>query len=84
MGAYHKYQLELSLAIEKQDKEKAIEMIINMVNEASSMDDPMKSKLYKHKKFNVTNSWSKDKYESLVKRVLKKEMILILSKMILG
>ncbi|NOV83741.1 helix-turn-helix domain-containing protein [Clostridium saccharobutylicum] len=84
LGAYHKYQLELSLAIEKQDKEKAIEMIINMVNEASSMDDPMKSKLYKHKKFNVTNSWSKDKYESLVKRVLKKEMILILSKMILG
>ncbi|NSA20511.1 transcriptional regulator with XRE-family HTH domain [Clostridium saccharobutylicum] len=80
LGAYHKYQLELSLAIEKQDKEKAIEMIINMVNEASSMDDPMKSKLYKHKKFNVTNSWSKDKYESLVKRVLKKEMILILSK----
>ncbi|AQS11199.1 transcriptional repressor DicA [Clostridium saccharobutylicum] len=72
LGAYHKYQLELSLAIEKQDKEKAIEMIINMVNEASSMDDPMKSKLYKHKKFNVTNSWSKDKYESLVKRVLKK------------
>ncbi|OOM15824.1 helix-turn-helix domain-containing protein [Clostridium saccharobutylicum] len=71
-GAYHKYELELSLAIEKQDKEKTIEMIINMVNEASSMDDSIKSKLYKHMKFNVANSMSKDKYESLVKRVLKK------------
>ena len=52
---------------EKQDKEKAIEMIINMVNEASSMDDFMKSKLYKHINFNVTNSWGKDKYERSVK-----------------
>lgn len=71
-GAYHKYELDLSLAIEKKDKEKTIEMIINMVNEASSMDDSMKSKLYKHMKFNVTHSMSKDKYESLVKGVLKK------------
>lgn len=71
-GAYHKYELDLSLAIEKKDKEKTIEIIINMVNEASSMDDSMKSKLYKHMKFNVTHSMSKDKYESLVKGVLKK------------
>jgi transcriptional regulator with XRE-family HTH domain len=71
LGAYHKYQLDLSLAREKQDKEKAIEMIINMVNEASSMDDSMKSKLYKHMKFNVTNSWDKDKYERLVKEAFK-------------
>lgn len=71
-GAYYKYELDLSLAIEKQDKEKTIEMIINMVNEAGSMDVAMKSKLYKHMKFNVTHSISKDKYESLVKRALKK------------
>jgi transcriptional regulator with XRE-family HTH domain len=76
MGAYHKYQLELSLAREKQDKEKAIEMIINMVNEASSMDDSMKSKLYKHMKFNVTNSWDKDKYERAVKGAIKKDKTL--------
>ncbi|MBU3201462.1 hypothetical protein LL037_13400 [Clostridium estertheticum] len=38
-----------------------------MVNEASSMDNSMKSKLYKHIKFNVTNSWGKDKYERTVK-----------------
>lgn len=75
-GAYHKYQLDLSLAREKQDKEKAIEMIINMVNEASSMDDAMKSKLYKHMKFNVTHSMSKDKYERIVKEAIKKDKTL--------
>ena len=71
-GVYHKYELDLSLAIEKQDKEKTIEAIINMVNEASSMDDSMKSKLYKHMKINVTTNWSKDKYGKLVKGVFKK------------
>jgi putative transcriptional regulator len=76
LGAYHKYQLDLSLAREKQDKEKAIEMIINMVNEASSMNDSMKSKLYKHMEFNVTNSWDRDKYEKLVKGALKKDKTL--------
>lgn len=75
LGAYRKYALDLSLAKEKQDKEKAIEMIINMVNEADSMDN-MHSKLYKHRKWNVTNSWSKDKYESLVKRSIKKDKTL--------
>lgn len=72
-GAYHKYELDLSLAIEKGDKGKTIEAIINMVSEASSMDNSMKSKLYKHMKFNVTNNWSKDKYEKLVKGILKKK-----------
>ena len=43
-GAYHKYQLDLSLAKGKKDKEKAIEMIINMVNEASSMDEKKEMK----------------------------------------
>lgn len=76
LGAYHKYQLDLSLAKEKQDKEKAIEMIINMVNEASSMEDSMNSKLYKHMKFNVTNSWGKDKYERLVKGGFKEDKTL--------
>ncbi len=76
LGAYYKYQLDLSLAREKQDKEKAIEMIINMVNEASSMNDSLKSKLYKHMKFNVTNSWEKDKYERLVKGAIKKDKTL--------
>lgn len=71
LGAYHKYSLDLWYAKEKQDKEKAIEMIINMVNEASSMENSMKSKLYKHIKFNVTNSWDKDKYERSVKGAFK-------------
>lgn len=76
LGVYHKHQLDLSLAIEKKDKEKAIEMIINMVNEASSMDASMKSKLYKHMKFDVTHSISKDKYENLVKMLIKKDRTL--------
>ncbi|MEW9095350.1 MAG: helix-turn-helix domain-containing protein [Clostridiaceae bacterium] len=75
-GAYYKYQLDLSLAREKQDKEKTIEMIINMVNEASGIDDAMKSKLYKHMKFNVTHSISKDKYKRLVKGAIKKDKTL--------
>ncbi|MFT5875038.1 MAG: transcriptional regulator with XRE-family HTH domain [Clostridium sp.] len=76
LGAYHKYSLDLWYARKKQDKEKAIEMIINMVNEASSMDGCMKSKLYKHMKFNVKNSWGKDKYERLVKGAFKKDKTL--------
>ena len=80
LGAYHKYALDLSLAKEKHDKEKAIEMIINMVNEADSMDNVMKSKLYTHKRWNVTNSWSKDKYEKLVKGAFKKDKTLDFAK----
>ncbi|SHO51339.1 helix-turn-helix domain-containing protein [Anaerocolumna xylanovorans] len=76
LGAYHKYALDLSLAKEKQDKEKAIEIIINMVNEADSIDDFMKSKLYRHRKLKVTNSWSKDKYERLVKGTIKQDKTL--------
>ncbi|MBW9173482.1 helix-turn-helix domain-containing protein [Clostridium estertheticum] len=76
LGAYHKYSLDLWYAREKQDKEKAIEMIINMVNEASSMDNAMKSKLYKHIKINVNSSWDKDKYEKAVKGGFKKNKTL--------
>ena len=76
LGAYHKYALDLSLAKEKQDKEKAIEMVINMVNEADTMDNGMKSKLYRHKRWEVSNSWSKDKYENLVKGAFKKDKTL--------
>jgi len=76
LGSYRKFALDLSLAKEKQDKEKAIETIINMINEADSMDNGMKSKLYRHKKWIVTNSWSKEKYEILVKEALKKDKTL--------
>ncbi|MFL0197387.1 helix-turn-helix domain-containing protein [Clostridium sp. WILCCON 0269] len=72
LGLYQKYELDLYLAKEKQDKEKTIEMIINMVNEADSMNS-MKSKLYKHRKWKSDNSWSKDKYESLAKMRIKKD-----------
>jgi len=47
-----------------------------MINEADSMDNGMKSKLYRHKKWIVTNSWSKEKYEILVKEALKKDKTL--------
>ncbi|NNU78494.1 helix-turn-helix domain-containing protein [Clostridium estertheticum] len=76
LGAYHKYSLDLWYAKEKQDKEKAIEMIINMVNEASSIDGSMNSKLYNHIKFNVNSSWDKDKYEKVVKGGFKKNKTL--------
>lgn len=71
-GPYHKHELDLWYAIENQEKEKIIKAVMNMVNDAGTMDYAMKSKLYKHMKFNVTSSWSKEKYESLVKGALKK------------
>ncbi|WP_243184253.1 hypothetical protein ACUH7Y_11700 [Clostridium beijerinckii] len=49
LGEYQKYGFDLYLAKEKQDKEKAIELIINMVNTADSMDH-LKSRLYRHRK----------------------------------
>jgi hypothetical protein len=61
-------KLNLSLAKEKQDKEKTIEMIISLVNEAASMVNGMKSKLYSHRKCKVTNSWSKERIRKLSKR----------------
>ncbi|QAA32331.1 helix-turn-helix domain-containing protein [Clostridium manihotivorum] len=75
LGAYHKYTLDLYLAKEKQDKEKAIELVINMVKEAETMDS-MDSKLYKHRKWKVTKRWSKDRYERLVKKLIKNDKTL--------
>lgn len=75
-GEYYKYQLDLSLAREKQDKEKTIEMIIKIVSEASSIDNAMKSKLYRHMKFNVNSSISKEKYKKMVKEAIKKDKTL--------
>ncbi|WP_419748351.1 helix-turn-helix domain-containing protein [Clostridium perfringens] len=72
-GEYYKYQLDLSLAKEKYDKEKAIEIIIKLVSEANSMNNTMKSKLYSHMKFNLNSSISKDKYEKMVKEAIKKD-----------
>jgi transcriptional regulator with XRE-family HTH domain len=73
LGAYHKYALDLSLAKEKQDKEKALEMITNMVNEAETMDNGLQSKLYRHKKWIVTNKWNKDKYVTLAKGAFRRD-----------
>ena len=75
-GEYYKYQLDLSLAKEKRDKDKTIEMIIKIVSEANSMNNSMKSKLYRHMKFNVNSSISKDKYEKMVKEAIKKDKTL--------
>lgn len=48
-------------------------MIIKIVSEANSMNNAMKSKLYRHMKFNVNSSISKDKYEKMVKEAIKKD-----------
>lgn len=76
LGAYQKYALDLDLTKEKQDKEKAIDIIINMVKEAESMDNGTKSKLYAHRKWRTANSWNKEKYENLVKTRIKKDKTL--------
>ena len=71
-GPYHKHELDLWHATENHEKEKTIKAIINMINDADSMGYAIKSKLYTHMKFDVTNNWTKDKYKDLVKRGLKK------------
>ncbi|MDT8718785.1 helix-turn-helix domain-containing protein [Clostridium sp. 19966] len=70
LGAYKKYSFDLYLAKQKQDKEKAIELITKMVNEAESMEH-LHSKLYRHRKWKNLKGWSKDKCESLAKRRIK-------------
>lgn len=75
LGAYEKYNFDLYLAKEKQDKEKTIDIIINMINEAESMDN-LKSRLYRHRKWKSLNSWSKEKYENLAKMRIKKDKTL--------
>lgn len=51
-------------------------MIIKIVSEASSIDNAMKSKLYRHMKFNVNSSISKEKYKKMVKEAIKKDKTL--------
>ncbi len=75
LGEYQKYSFDLYLAKESQDKEKTIELIINMVNTADSMDH-LKSRLYRHRKWKSLNSWGKDKYESLAKMRIKNDKAL--------
>ncbi len=75
LGEYQKYSFDLYLAKEKHDKEKTIELIINMINEADSMDH-LKSRLYRHRKWKSLKGWSKDKYESLAKMRIKKDKTL--------
>ena len=40
------------------------------------MDNAMKSKVYRHMKFNVNSSSSKDIYEKMVKEAIKKDKTL--------
>ncbi|WP_315067750.1 helix-turn-helix domain-containing protein [uncultured Clostridium sp.] len=75
LGEYQKYSFDLYLAKESQDKEKTIELIINMVNTADSMDH-LKSRLYRHRKWKSLKGWGKDKYESLAKMRIKKDKTL--------
>ncbi|WP_102399342.1 helix-turn-helix domain-containing protein [Haloimpatiens massiliensis] len=73
LGTYNKYILDLSLAKEKQDKEKTIEIIRNIINEASNINDFINSKLYTHMEFNKNNSMSEDEYKKIIKMSIKKD-----------
>lgn len=76
LGTYNKYVLDLSLAKEKQDKEKTIEIIRNIINEASNINDFINSKLYTHMEFNKNNSMNKDEYKKFIKMSIKKDKTL--------
>lgn len=73
LGTYHKYALDLFLAKEEQDKEKVIESIKNMINEAGNMDNSLKSKLYKQRNAKVINKKSEDWYRRLVIEGFRKD-----------
>lgn len=67
LGIYNKYVLDLSLEKEKQDKEKTIEIIRNIINEASNINDFINSKLYTYIEFNKNNRMNKDEYKKFIK-----------------
>lgn len=73
LGTYHKYPLELLLAKEMQDKERVIETVIKMVNEAGSKDNSLKSKLYKHRNAKEKNEQSEEWHRSLVIELIEKD-----------
>lgn len=76
LGTYNKHVLDLSLAKEKQDKEKTIEIIRNIINEASNINDFINSKLYTHMEFNKNNSMNEDEYKKFIKMSIKKDKTL--------
>jgi putative transcriptional regulator len=70
LGTYHKYPLELLLAKETQDKERAIACLRNMMSEARSMDHSQKSKFNKHAPEHEKND---DWYRNIVIEIIKND-----------
>ena len=76
MGEYNKHSLDLLFAIEKKDKEKTIEIFQKMVDATDSLNDFMKSCLYKHIKFNFNplDEEETKKYREMLKKSIKKSL----------
>lgn len=72
LGEYNKHLLDLQLAVKKQDREKTIEAVINIVNKADTIQDFMNSKLYSSINFDHS-SVDKENHKSMMKMSIKKD-----------
>lgn len=72
LGVYHEHSLELMLAKIEKDKERAIKCIINMFNDAKSINSITKSRLFRHKynKNDDSNNILKDR-NMLLETIIK-------------
>lgn len=73
LGEYHKYPLELLLAKEKNDKERIIKTIQNMMDKAESMGNSINSKLYKHISSKESGEKNKESYKNTVMTIIKED-----------
>lgn len=72
LGEFNKYSLDLFIAIEKQDKERTIEIIKNMVDKEDSINNFMNSKLYMHMTFKNPSHIRPDEYKKYTKVLIEK------------
>lgn len=70
LGVYHEHTLELMLAKMQQDKERVIKCIINMFNDANSINNARNSKLFRHRNVEEKNEKSKEGYRNMVMEMI--------------
>lgn len=76
LGEYQKYSFDFHIATEKKDKEKTIEAIKNLMSSLNSVNDFMKSDLYRHMEFDEPFNIDIDEYKRTTKEVIAKDKAL--------
>lgn len=73
LGVYYEHSLELMLAKIRQDKERVIKCIINMFNEANSINNVLKSKLFRHRNAEEKHENSNEGYRNMVIEMIRQD-----------